>query len=101
VLSNPAGGDLTITSLILDPESAPPVTITAYAHPLPGSILLALIAAAILAGVIVFDRLGPAPDTDGALTLATASAIGTALIFWTGNAVHPDFQTFVGSAIFG
>ena len=101
VLSNPSGGDLTITSLLLEPEASPPVTVTAYAHPLPGPILLGLIVALLLAGVVVFDRLGPAPETDGALTLATASAIGTALIFWTGNAVHPDFQTFVGSAIFG
>jgi len=39
--------------------------------------------------------------TDGALTLATAAVVGAAVIFWTSNAVHPDFRTLIGSAIFG
>lgn len=101
VVPNPGNGDLTITSLVLEPTSAPPVTITAYAHPLPGPVLLGLAVLVLLAGVVAFDRLGPVPETDGALTLATAAVVGTAVIFWTGNAVHPDFQTLIGSAIFG
>ena len=101
VVSNPRQADLTVTTLALEPESAPPVTITAYAHPLPGPVLLTLAVLCLLAGVVAFDRLGPTPETDGALTLATAAVVGTAVIFWTGNAVHPDFQTLIGSAIFG
>lgn len=101
VLSNPGRGDLTVTSLVLEPESAQPITITAYAHPLPGPIVLGLLAAALLAAVLAFDRLGPAPETDGALTLSTAAVIGTAIIFWTSNAVHPDFPALIGSVIFG
>jgi hypothetical protein len=101
VLPNPAGGDLTVTHLALEPESAQPITISAFAHPLPGPIVLGLAAAALLAAVIAFDRLGPAPETDGALTLSTAAVIGTAIIFWTSNAVHPDFPALIGSVIFG
>ena len=51
--------------------------------------------------VLGFDLFGPVPQTDGALTLATAATVGAAAIFWTSNAVHPDFQTLIGSAIFG
>ena len=74
---------------------------TAFAHPLPGPIVLGLTVVALLAAVVAFDRLGPVAETDGALTLSTAAVIGTAIIFWTSNAVHPDFQTLIGSAIFG
>jgi hypothetical protein len=101
VLQNPGRGDLTVTHLVLEPESAQPITISAFAHPLPGPIVLGLVAAALLAAVIAFDRLGPAPETDGALTLSTAAVIGTAIIFWTSNAVHPDFPALIGSVIFG
>jgi len=68
---------------------------------LPGSIVLGLAVAALVAAVVAFDRLGPAPETDGALTLATAAILGTAAIFWTSNVVHPDFSSVIGSAIFG
>ena len=54
-----------------------------------------------LAAVIAFDRLGPTADTDGSLTLATAAALGTALIFWTGNVAHPDYRALIGSIILG
>jgi hypothetical protein len=101
VLENPERGDLTVTNLVLEPTSAEPITLTAFAHPLPGPIVLGLIALALLAGAVAFDRVGPAPETDGALTLSTAAVFGTALIFWTSNAVHPGFQTLLGSAIFG
>ena len=85
VLPNPTRQDLRVTAVTLDPPSAQPVTLTAYAE---------------RAGRI-FDRLGPAPETDGALTLATAAILGTAAIFWTSNVVHPDFSSVIGSAIFG
>ncbi len=101
VLANDGGGDITVKQLVLEPETAHPITVTAYAHPLPGPLVLGLLTAALLAAVVAFDRLGPVPDTDGALTLATAAVVGTAIIFWTSNAVHPDFQTLVGSVIFG
>ena len=101
VLPNPTRQDLRVTAVTLDPPSAQPVTLTAYAHPLPGSIVLGLVVAALVAAVVAFDRLGPAPETDGALTLATAAILGTAAIFWTSNVVHPDFSSVIGSAIFG
>jgi len=101
VLDNPGRGALTITNLMLDPPSSQSITLTAFAHPLPGSIVLGLIATALLGAAIAFDRFGPAPETDGAFTLATAGVIGTALIFWTSNAVHPGFSDLLGSAIFG
>jgi hypothetical protein len=101
VLDNPGRGVLTVTNLTLDPPSGQPITVTAFAHPLPGPLLLGLIAAALLAAAVAFDRLGPAPETDGAFTLATAGVLGTALIFWTSNAVHPGFSDLLGSTIFG
>ena len=101
VLSNPARQDLTITQLVLEPENAQRITVSAFAHPLPGPIVLTLAAIVLLAAVVAFDRLGPAAETDGALTLATAAVIGAAIIFWTSNAVHPNFSTLIGSAIFG
>ena len=63
--------------------------------------MLVLAVTALLAAVVAFDRLGPVPETDGALTLATAAVVGAAIIFWTSNAIHPTFQTLIGSAIFG
>lgn len=101
VLANPAGGDLTVTQLTLEPENAQPVTLSAFPHPLPGGLVLGLAVVTLLAATVAFDRLGPVTATDGALTLATAAVVGTAVIFWTSDAVHPDFQTFIGSAIFG
>ncbi|HYY05005.1 MAG TPA: hypothetical protein VE997_00405 [Candidatus Limnocylindria bacterium] len=101
VLANPGHGDLTVTHLVLEPESAQPITVSAYVHPLPGPLVLGLLAAALLAAVVAFDRLGPVPETDGALTLSTTAVLGTALIFWTSNAVHPDFSALIGSMIFG
>ncbi len=101
VLANPGRGDLTVTHVVLEPESAQPITVSAYPHPLPGPLVLGLLAAALLAAVIAFDRLGPVPETDGALTLSTAAVLGTALIFWTSNAVRPDFSALIGSMIFG
>src|SRR6266446_3512401 len=101
VLTNPGRGDLTVTHVVLEPESAQPITVSAYPHPLPGPLVLGLLAAALLAAVIAFDRLGPVPETDGALTLSTAAVLGTALIFWTSNAVRPDFSALIGSMIFG
>jgi len=101
VLSNPGRGDLTISQVLLEPENSQPVTITAFAHPLPPLPILALAVAALLGAVIAFDRRGPGHSSDGALTIGTATAVGTALIFWTSDAVHPEFQTFIGAAIFG
>jgi hypothetical protein len=101
VIDNPGRGVLTVTNLMLEPPSGQPITVTAFAHPLPGPVVLGLIAAALLGAAVAFDRLGPAPETDGAFTLATAAVLGTALIFWTSNAVHPGFSDLLGSAIFG
>jgi hypothetical protein len=101
VLSNPKSGDLDVTHIVLEPETAEPITISAYAHPLPGPLILALLAAVLIAGVVAFDRLGPAPETDGALTLSTTAVLGTAIIFWTSNAVRPDFSALIGSVMLG
>jgi len=101
LLPNPGRGDVTVTHVMLEPETAQAISISAFAHPLPGNVALALAVVALLAAVIAFDRLGPTADTDGALTLATAAALGTALIFWTGNVAHPDYRALIGSIILG
>lgn len=101
VLPNPGRQDLTVTQLTLEPASAQPVTLSAFAHPLPATPVLAILALVLVGVAVAFDRLGPVPETDGALTLSTLAVIGTAIVFWTSNAVHPDFSTLIGSAIFG
>jgi hypothetical protein len=101
VVSNPGGNDLSITQLVLEPAGSQAISVTAYAHPLPGPFLLALAVVALLGAVVAFDRLGPVPETDGSLTLATAAVVGTAIIFWTNNAIHPDFRMLIGSVILG
>jgi hypothetical protein len=100
-LLNPVKQDMTIKELTLDPADSPPITVTAYADPLPPRIVLALGALALLATALFFDRRGPGIETDGALTIATAAVIGTTVVFWTSNTVHPDFHTLIGAAIFG
>ena len=101
LLANPSRQDLRVTEVTLDPPTAQPITLTALPHALPGSLVLGLAAATLVAAVLAFNRLGPVPETDGALTLATGAVLGAAVIFWTSNAVHADFSTLIGSAIFG
>jgi hypothetical protein len=101
LVSNPAGRDLAVTAVALEPENAPPLVLSVYAHPLPGLPVLAVAAAALLGVAIAFDRRPALASTDGALTYATASVLGTAVVFWTSNAVQPDFRTLIGAAIFG
>lgn len=100
-LPNPKKQDLVIKDVSLEPADSPPMTVTAYADPLPPRVVLVLGALALLAAALAFDRRGPGIQTDGALTIATASVIGTAVVFWTSNTVHPDFHTLIGAAIFG
>jgi hypothetical protein len=101
LLPNPGRGEITVTHVVLEPETAQAITISAFVHPLPSTLVLALATAVLLGAVIAFDRRGPVAETDGALTLSTAAALGTALIFWTSNAVHPDYPALIGSIIFG
>jgi len=101
VLGNPGGGDLRITRLVLTPDNAHPIAVTAYVHPLPGVIVLTLAGLVLVGAVVAFDRLGPLGEADGAFTLATAATLGSAIVFWTSNTVTPDFRTLIGSAIFG
>ncbi|HLK11843.1 MAG TPA: hypothetical protein VKW76_10715 [Candidatus Binatia bacterium] len=101
IIPNATGRDLTVTAVTLEPEDAPPLALWAYAHPLPGPVVLAALAVALLAAAIAFDRRPALAATDGALTYATASVLGTAVVFWTSNAVQPDFRTLIGAGIFG
>lgn len=101
VLENPQRGNLVLTEVALDPPTTAPLTVSVFVYPLPGTVVLGLLGATLLLGVLVFDRRGPAPETDGALTLATAAVEGTAVVLWTANAVHPDLRTLIGSVIFG
>src|SRR5439155_897025 len=60
--------------------------------------------------LVLEGKLSPNPTGGAAapvhyrVTLESAGAravVGAAVIFWTSNAVHPDFRTLIGSAIFG
>jgi hypothetical protein len=101
VIPNPAREDLRVTQLVLEPPTAQPIRLTAYPHPLPPVPVLAIAALALVAAAVAWDRRGPLPSADGALTYATAAALGIVVIFWTSDTVHPDAQTLIGSAIFG
>jgi hypothetical protein len=101
VVSNPRRADMAITKVAIDPPTAEALTVSVYAHPLPGPVVLALATAALLAMVVTFDRRGPIPDADGTLTLGTSAALGTALALWTSNTIHPDFRALIGSAMLG
>lgn len=100
-LTNPARSDLSITAVATDPADAPPITVTAYPHRLPGPLVSGLVAAALLAAALWADRLPSLRSTDGTFTYATAAVIGAIVVFATGNVLHPDFRSLIGSAIFG
>jgi hypothetical protein len=101
VIANPARADMRVTQLVLEPPTALPIQLTVYAHPLPPTPVVVVLALLLVVAVVLWDRRGPLPSTDGGLTYATAAALGTVVIFWTSNTVHPDAQTLIGSAIFG
>src|SRR5262249_10613237 len=100
-IDNPGGGDITISGVTLEPSDAPPIQVSAFGHLLPRPIFLAIAGALLVGGALAFDRSGALREAGGALTLSTLGVIGTAIVFWTSNAAHPDFSTLVGSAIFG
>jgi hypothetical protein len=91
---------VTITAVSLDPAAGAAVTVTAYAHPLPSTIVLIVLAIAFLAAVVAIEtRLVRTPD--GTLTYATPAVLGAALVLWTSNTVHPTVGNVIGAMIFG
>lgn len=100
-IQNAGGHELVVKSVSLEPATAPAVVVSAFADPLPPNWLLAIAAVAVLAVAVVFDARGTGGSTDGALTVATLATLGTAVILWTTDVVHPTFSTLIGSVIFG
>jgi len=100
LVANAARGDLTVTRVVLEPAAGAGVTLTAYAHHLPPTPVLVLVALALLAGAVWVD-IRVVPESDGTITLATAGAIGTAAALLTSNTVHPTLSSLIGSIIFG
>ena len=100
VVGNPAGGDLTVTGVSLEPAAGATVTVAAYAHHLPSTPVLVVLALAFLAAVVALDtRLIEA--SEGTLTVATPAALGVSLVLWTSNTVHLSVSTLIGAIIFG
>jgi len=100
LLTNPGRGDLVIRGVSLEPAAGATLTVTAFAHHLPSTPILAVLALAVLAAVIALDtRLVPA--SDGTLTYVTPAAFGAALALWTSNTVHPTVSSLIGAAFFG
>jgi hypothetical protein len=100
LVDNPGLGDVVVRAVSLEPASGASLTVTAFAHHLPSTPILAGIALAILAAVVALDvRLVPA--SDGTLTFATPAAFGAALALWTSNTVHPTVSSLIGATIFG
>jgi hypothetical protein len=100
LVSNPTGGDVTISAVTLEPSTGATMTVTAYPHRLPSAVVLAVLAVVVLAAVVAIDaRIVPA--SEGVLTYATPAVLGAALALWTSNTVHPTLSSLVGSLIFG
>ncbi len=101
LVENAGQGELRLTQVTLEPQSAAGLTVSAFVHPLPPTWGLVLLVAALLAGTLAFDRQALVASTDGALTLSTAAVVSTAIIFWTSNTPHPEFSTLIGSTMLG
>ena len=100
LVTNSAGGDLLVTAVALDPASGAALTMTTYAHHLPPTAWLAVLGLLLVAGAVWVDaRLVPA--STGTFLLATAGALGAAVILWTSNTVHPTVANLLGSAMVG
>ena len=100
LLSNPAGGDVKITGVMLEPAAGASITVTAFAHHLPSTPFLVVLGLVILGAVVAVDtRL--VSGSDGTLTFATPAALGAALALWTSNTVHPTVSSLIGSLILG
>lgn len=100
LVTNPSGGDLLVTAVALDPSAGAAVTITALAHRLPPVPVLVVLAVLLLAAVLTLDA-RVVPASNGTLVRATGAALGTALMLWTSDTVHPTVSTLIGSVIFG
>src|SRR5262249_35845664 len=62
LLAPPPRADVTTSAVSLDPAAGSAVTVTAYAHPLPPTIVLVVLAIAFLAAVVVIEtRVVPTP----------------------------------------
>ncbi len=100
LLENPARGDLKITGVSLDPAQGSTVTVTAYPHPLPPTIVLIVLGAALIAAAVAVEtRVLATPD--GTLTYATPAALAAALMLWTSNTVHPTVSNMIGAILLG
>jgi hypothetical protein len=98
--SNAARGDLVVTGVTLEPAAGSSITLTAFAHRLPSTGILALLGTLFLAGVTALEAFA-IPASDGMLTLLTPAVLGTALTFGTSNTAHPTVSTLIGATILG
>lgn len=100
MVANAAGGDLKVTGVSLEPAAGATVTVAAFAHRLPSTPILAVLALAFLAAVVAVDTRLIA-ETEGTLTVATPAALGVSLVLWTSNTVHLTVSSLIGAIIFG
>jgi hypothetical protein len=100
VVSNAARGDLTITSVLLEPAEGASVTVTAYTRHLPSTPIMIVAAILVLAAAVAVD-VQVIPASEGTLTLVTGAALGTAIALWTSDTVHPSVSSLIGAMIFG
>jgi hypothetical protein len=100
LVANAARGDLTITSVVLEPAEGASVTLTAYTHHLPSTPILVILMLVVLAAALAVD-VKVVPASEGTFTLVTGAALGTAIAIWTSNTVHPSVSSLIGAMIFG
>ncbi len=100
VVANPAGGDLKVTGVTLEPAAGASVAVAAFAHRLPSTPILVVLALAFLGAVVAVDT-RVVPSSEGTLTVATPAALGAALVLWTSDTVHLTVSSLIGAIIFG
>lgn len=99
-VSNGPRGDLTITSVSLEPAEGASVTVAAFAHHLPSAPILAVLALGVLGAAVAVDAT-LVPASEGTFALVTGAALGAAAALWTSNTVHPNVSSLIGAMIFG
>jgi hypothetical protein len=101
VVENPGRGRLRITTLRVDGQARPILTLSLYRHLLPPWWMTLILGAVLLAGAVTFDRATGAGETAASLVIATAAAFVGAYAFPGIGSPNPTFRELAGAAIVG
>jgi hypothetical protein len=100
-VDNPRRETLHVTDLHVKGQARPILTLSLYPHLLPTWWETVLLAVALLAGAILFDRATGAGETAASLVVATAACFVGAYAFPGIGSPYPTFRELAGAAIVG